>query len=275
MFNWGFIGSGTICRNTSKQMLKSGKHKIVGVYSRTFSKAKAFADKVGATAYETLDELLNDKNIQGIYVGTPHSSHFKYAKAALEKGIPVLCEKSFTLSYESSLKLIEIAKEHNTYICEAIADPEIRVIVREAMTESAIALSKRYNKPLDEIIAHTDDLIRRFGNTALGDTCERVGADIPRKLAKSDRLTGGALSVIEAGDHPTYIAIGAAAALVKYYRENPLTTPETFTSLTGVEDGEYKKAVLDFAARISTGDSLSNLITYADSRLAAMSGTIM
>lgn len=162
-----------------------------------------------------------------------------------------------------------------TYICEAIADPEIRVIVREAMTESAIALSKRYNKPLDEIIAHTDDLIRRFGNTALGDTCERVGADIPRKLAKSDRLTGGALSVIEAGGHPTYIAIGAAAALVKYYRENPLTTPETFTSLTGVEDGEYKKAVLDFAARISTGDSLSNLITYADSRLAAMSGTIM
>ena len=120
MFNWGFIGSGAICYNTSKQMLKSGKHKITCVWSRTYAHACEFANSVGARACETLEELLNDKSIDGIYIGTPHSSHYKYAKMALERGIPVLCEKAFTLSYESSLNLLKIAKEHNTYICEAM-----------------------------------------------------------------------------------------------------------------------------------------------------------
>ena len=98
MFNWGFIGSGTICKHTSKQMLKSGKHKISCVWSRTYAHAREFANNVGAKAYETLEELLNDKTINGIYIGTPHSSHFKYAKLALERGIPVLVEKALPIS---------------------------------------------------------------------------------------------------------------------------------------------------------------------------------
>ena len=162
-----------------------------------------------------------------------------------------------------------------TYICEAISDPEIRVIVREAMTESAIALAKRYSKPLDEILAHTDDLIRRFGNTSLGDTCERVGADIPRKLAHSDRLTGAALSVLETGGHPTYIAIGAAAAVVKYYSENKILSPTAFTELTGVESGEYRDTVLNMAGRLSGGAPISEVVTYADKKLASLCGTIV
>lgn len=166
-------------------------------------------------------------------------------------------------------------RKNYKFICEAIADPEIRVIVREAMTESAIALAKRYSKPLDELLAHTDDLIRRFGNTSLGDTCERVGADIPRKLALSDRLTGGALSVLEAGGHPTYIAIGAAAALLKYYRESNATTAASFAELTGVNDGEYKKAAIHFASMLSTGCSLREVIEYADAELTRLSGTIV
>lgn len=120
MFNWGFIGSGTICYHTSKQMKKSNKHNIVAVYSRTFSHAEKFAKTVNATPYNTIEEFFSNKRIEGIYIGTPHSSHYKYAKMALEKGIPVLLEKTFTLSYESSLELIKIAREHNTYICEAM-----------------------------------------------------------------------------------------------------------------------------------------------------------
>jgi len=159
-----------------------------------------------------------------------------------------------------------------TYVCEAIADPEIRVIVREAMTESVCALSKRYDKPLADLIAHTDDLIRRFGNTSLGDTCERVGADVPRKLAKADRLTGGSLSVLEAGGHPTYIAVGAAAALLKYAPED---AEAAFTELTGVADGEYRDTVLKFYEMFKSGASLTEITAEADKMLAGLVGTIM
>lgn len=159
-----------------------------------------------------------------------------------------------------------------TYICEAIADPEIRVIVREAMTESVCALSVRYGKSLTELIGHTDDLIRRFGNTSLGDTCERVGADVPRKLAKADRLTGASLSVLEAGGHPTYIAVGAAAALLKYA---PDDAASAFTELTGVEDGEYRETALALYDMLKGGASLTDVIAEADNRLAKLVGTIM
>lgn len=120
MFSWGYIGSGSICKTTSKQILKSGKHQIVGVYSRTYSRALKFAKSLNAIAFKTVEELLDDKRIQGIYIGTPHSSHYKYAKLCLERGIPVLVEKAFTLSYEKANELIELAKKNNTYICEAM-----------------------------------------------------------------------------------------------------------------------------------------------------------
>ena len=154
-----------------------------------------------------------------------------------------------------------------TYISEAIADPEIRVIVREAMTESAVALAKRFAMPFDELIEHTNDLIRRFGNTALGDTCARVGADIPRKLANSDRLTGGALSVIEAGGHPGYIAVGAASALAKHIAENGGDAAEIFATLTDVNDGEYRTFTLELYEKFTSGAGLSDIIRTADTLL--------
>jgi len=159
-----------------------------------------------------------------------------------------------------------------TYICEAIADPQIRVIVREALTESVCALSARYGKPLSELIAHTDDLIRRFGNTALGDTCERVGNDVPRKLANSDRLTGASLSVLEAGGHPTYIAIGAAAALLKHAPEDAATA---LAELTGVSEGEYYETTLALYELLKKGASLAEVTAEADNRLAKLVGTIV
>ena len=151
-----------------------------------------------------------------------------------------------------------------TYISEAITDPEIRVIVRESMTESAVALAKRFAMPFDELIEHTNDLIRRFGNTALGDTCARVGADIPRKLANSDRLTGASLSVIEAGGHPAYIAAGAAAALAKQVSENGGDAAEAFDTLTGVSNGEYRNFTLALYEAFAAGASLADVIRRAD-----------
>ena len=153
------------------------------------------------------------------------------------------------------------------YISEAIADPEIRVIVREAMTESAVALAKRFAMPFDELIEHTNDLIRRFGNTALGDTCARVGADIPRKLANADRLTGASLSAIEAGGHPAYIAAGAAAALAKQIKENGGCAEEVFASLTDVTDGEYRSFTLALYEKFASGASLPEVIKAADALL--------
>ena len=135
-----------------------------------------------------------------------------------------------------------------------------------------MALSKRFDMPLDGIMLHAGDLIRRFGNAALGDTCARVGNDIPRKLAKSDRLTGAALSCAEAGYHPTYIAVGAAAALRAYETKDPAKDFETLSSVSG---GEYHDDVLDFYGMMSSGAPLSEIIAHADSLKTERYGRIV
>jgi mannitol-1-phosphate 5-dehydrogenase len=65
-----------------------------------------------------------------------------------------------------------------TYIWEAIGDESIRKTVREAMMESAQAISKAHGIELIKIEEHVDDLLYRFSNRQLGDTIERVGRDL-------------------------------------------------------------------------------------------------
>lgn len=118
-FNWAYIGSGNIAKSTAKSIEK-GEHKIVSVYSRTYSKAEAFAKKHGATAYESFEEAVCDERVDGVYIATPHTSHLEYAVKALELKKPVLCEKPVGISAEEAGKMISAAKENNVYFCEAM-----------------------------------------------------------------------------------------------------------------------------------------------------------
>jgi mannitol-1-phosphate 5-dehydrogenase len=106
-------------------------------------------------------------------------------------------------------------------IAEAILDPAIQPLVRQAMGESAAALAKGYQVPPDELEAHVEDLISRFANRRLGDTVFRVGRDPLRKLAADDRLAGGLRFVLEQDLQPLAIALGLAAGLLFCPADDP------------------------------------------------------
>lgn len=78
------------------------------------------------------------------------------------------------------------------FLYEALDVPVIKNKVRETMLQSAAILLKKYPDEftLISLIEHTDDLIFRFQNRALGDTIYRVGCDLKRKLSAEDRLAG-------------------------------------------------------------------------------------
>ena len=105
------------------------------------------------------------------------------------------------------------------YIYQAIDDPEILSIVENAMLESAMALSQKYGVELEPLMLHITDLLGRFRNEALKDTCKRVGGDPARKLGAADRLIGSSLLCLEMGVTPAYIAVGAAGAVYRYLNE--------------------------------------------------------
>ncbi len=118
-FRWAYIGSGGIAKSTAMN-IKKGNHKIVSVYSRTYDKAKAFANKHNAVAYDNFEDAVNRDDVDGVYIATPHTSHVEYAVKAMKMGKPVLCEKPVGVSLKDVDILMDTAKETDTYFCEAM-----------------------------------------------------------------------------------------------------------------------------------------------------------
>ena len=119
-FRWCFIGTGKLAGQVAKQITSSSRHQIVSVYTRRFEKAKAFTEKYGGTPYGTAQEAISDPNVDGVYVVTPHNSHYLYARQALLLNRPVLCEKAFTTDAAQAKELIDISREKGVYIAEAM-----------------------------------------------------------------------------------------------------------------------------------------------------------
>ena len=161
------------------------------------------------------------------------------------------------------------------YIYEAIDVPEIKLIVQNAMLESAIALSKTYKVPLDEILCHTEDLLYRFTNKALQDTCARVGGDPARKLSSQDRLIGASSLVWETGETPVYIAVGCAAGLHRLAAENGFANnlengKALLLQTSGLaENDPLALLILEIYERILAGDTLAQLRQLAQAKKAA------
>ncbi len=102
----------------------------------------------------------------------------------------------------------------HTFIWQAVSDPMVAAATRAAMESAATALAKRYAHVFTtaDLQAHVADLLRRFGNRALGDTVFRVGRDLPRKLAPGDRFIGALRLVQATGGDIGPICRGIAAA---------------------------------------------------------------
>jgi dihydrodiol dehydrogenase / D-xylose 1-dehydrogenase (NADP) len=94
---------------------------MVAVASRSIDRARAFANTYGFKKfYGSYEELVNDPEIDVVYVATPHSHHFDNVSLALNAGKHVLCEKAFTVNALEAEKLIHTAREKKLFLMEAM-----------------------------------------------------------------------------------------------------------------------------------------------------------
>lgn len=105
------------------------------------------------------------------------------------------------------------------FIYQSIADPRVHSIVHASMNESACALSQHYATDISALSRHIDDLIARFANRALADTCERVGRDPIRKLGAQDRFLGAYRLAQLAGVPRSYLSLALALGTLKLSQE--------------------------------------------------------
>lgn len=120
MFNWAFIGSGNIACKVAQEITKSGRHRIISVYSRTKERAERFARHYNSECYDQLESAIQNENVDGVYIATPHSAHYSNMLSALEGMKPVLCEKSFTVNYAQARHIIKLYEQNNIYLAEAM-----------------------------------------------------------------------------------------------------------------------------------------------------------
>jgi mannitol-1-phosphate 5-dehydrogenase len=135
-----------------------------------------------------------------------------------------------------------------TFLHEVLGDEEVLNVTKATMLQSAEALMKEYPGEFTsgDLQAHTDDLIFRFRNKALGDTVYRVGMDLYRKLGPEDRLVGAIR--MAAKHHMPYDRIAFAVACGLYFRAKD-------------ESGQMYPADREFAENFS--NSTTRDIIYA------------
>ncbi len=162
------------------------------------------------------------------------------------------------------------------YIYEAIDRDDIFILVKGAMEESARTLSKKYGVSLEEIILHITDLLNRFTNAALRDTCKRVGGDPARKLSPADRLIGSSKLALENGITPAYIAVGVAAGIRRYINEHEEMeqsaecAQRVLRECSGLEENcELEALIVSMYELLISGKSLGEIRRAADKIVAS------
>lgn len=117
----GIIGAGWIADKMAEALAPRLGAEVYAIASRSLDKAQAFASHWNIpVAYGSYEEMVDDPNVDLVYVATPHSHHYPHARLALEHGKPCLVEKAFTANAREAEALLALAKEKQLFITEAI-----------------------------------------------------------------------------------------------------------------------------------------------------------
>ena len=123
--NFAILGCGHIATKMAEAVKALEKNGYgVTAYacaSRDRKKAIEFASKFGfRKAYGSYEELASDPKADLIYIATPHSHHFEFAKLCIEAGKNVLIEKAFTANAKQATQLISLAEDKGVFLQEAM-----------------------------------------------------------------------------------------------------------------------------------------------------------
>jgi predicted dehydrogenase len=128
---WGIIGCGQIASVFAEALCELEEAELLAVGSRSLDKAKGFAEKFGAErTYGSYAELVADRDIDVVYIATPHVFHMENTLLCIEAGRAVLCEKPFAVNTRQARRMIEAARAKGVFLMEAMWTRFIPAIVK-------------------------------------------------------------------------------------------------------------------------------------------------
>ncbi|MCC3269530.1 Gfo/Idh/MocA family oxidoreductase [Arthrobacter gengyunqii] len=124
---WGVVATGNISAKVSEDIARLEDAVLHAVSSRGPDSAEEFADRFGFTRSYFDDDrgkgyhhLIEDPEVDVVYVGAPHAQHYEISRAALLAGKHVLCEKSLTINARETEDLMALASSRGLFLMEAV-----------------------------------------------------------------------------------------------------------------------------------------------------------
>ncbi|MFC0524306.1 Gfo/Idh/MocA family protein [Pontibacillus salicampi] len=116
---WGILGAANIARKAVIPAIQRAGADVVAIASRSGS-AEEMAEEFGIPkSYGSYEELLNDQEIEAVYIPVPNHLHKQWTITAAEAGKHILCEKPAALTHDDTKQMLESCKENNVYFLEA------------------------------------------------------------------------------------------------------------------------------------------------------------
>ena len=215
-YRWGILGAGRIAEKFCTALDFTENAEVYAVASRDGEKAKAYATKYKASKfYDDYLGLMEDPQVDVIYIATPHPFHYEQTLACIQHGKAVVCEKPMSLSYGQTAEMIEAATKNNVFLMEGM------------WTSCMPFIEKIKSLMGDNGIGKPQYISADFGFTATLDLESRL---------YNKKLGGGAM--MDIGIYPLFLA-----TLV--FGEPTLVKAISKLAITGVD--EYTHVMLQYA----------------------------
>lgn len=240
---WGILATGNIASTYVEDLALLDDCKVTAVASRSAERAAAFAEKYRIpNAWDSVQALAQDDEVDIVYVATPHSHHYIPTIQLLEAGKHVLCEKAFAYNASQVRTMFTVAREHQRFLMEAMwtrCNPAIREM-RRAIKDGMIG-----------------EVIAVHGNYAL------PGPFPPEHRLRNPELAGGAL--LDLGIYPITLAHLALGVPESVHAES-MMSPEGVDEYTALTL-RYPNAIAQLSCSIIGGAADEVTISGTEGRI--------
>ena len=119
-YNWAILGCGKIAKKFVADLKTLPNANLYAAASQQIEKAQSFANEFGfEKAFGSYESMVEDPNVDVVYVATPHSFHLKHSLLCLNHKKAVLCEKAFAMNSKEVQQMITASKKNHTFLMEA------------------------------------------------------------------------------------------------------------------------------------------------------------
>lgn len=210
VLRWGIIGPGWIAAHFAKALKEQTGQQLVAVTARNLDKARAFADRWAIPeAFSNVDEMLAMKDLDAVYIATPHNHHYPDGLRVMKAGKHVLIEKPLALNAIEGAALQAEARRQGVLCMEAMwcdFTPKYAVL-RQLLQDGALG-------DLHTLIADHGEFFTPDHRIFNPDLAGGPMLDLGSYLVSLSVMVGGAPSRIQSGGQPAEGGVNGQASML-------------------------------------------------------------